>query len=95
MECLCHMADRVDNLYKDPMLLLQKKKVVIILKNKRLCVYYFVVFPIIMLLCPDNGMISFTPITTVLVSGSFIGLFVGFCIAISVVTAPPWGISTW
>jgi hypothetical protein len=55
--------------------------------------YYFVVLPIIMLLCPANGMISFTPITTVLVSGSFIGLFVGFCNARSVVTAPPWGIS--
>ncbi len=48
-----------------------------------------------MLLCPcGNGMISFTPITTVLVSGSFIGLFVGFYIAMSVVTALPCGIST-
>lgn len=49
--------------------------------------YYLVIFPC-MLEDDGNGLISFTPITTVLAGGSVIVLPVGFCIAISVIGLP-------
>ena len=71
----------------------------IMLKKWNRCYYYYyyyylvILLLIIMLICPVDGVISLTPMTTLLVSGNFIGLFVGFCNARSVVIAPLCGIS--
>ena len=49
-----------------------------------------------MLADDGNGLISFTPITTVLAGGSVIVFPVGFCIAISVIGFPGLEFtSTW
>ncbi len=56
---------------------------------------YLVIFPC-MLADDGNGLISFTPITTVLAGGSVIVFPVGFCIAISIIGFPGLEFtSTW